>query len=313
MDMNKTPVLIVGSGAMASLFAALLSAHNLKVRVLGTWKENIEALNEFGVRFIDHQGQESSYPVEASDDPQKYLGSRLAIVLVKSYQTQGAAEKLEKCLAEDGAALTLQNGLGNDDILAEKLGAQRVLSGVTTLGATLIRPGLVRMGGSGTISIGDHNKALLLAEILRLAGFKVEIVPDTRSLVWGKLVINASVNPLTGLLDVRNGGLMENSFAREMMKLITLESAAVADKGGIDLPYPDPVDMVENVVQKTASNYSSMYIDLHRGGPTEIDAINGAIIRKGNEVGIPTEYNTAMRMLVMAKTGTQKSFEERIS
>jgi 2-dehydropantoate 2-reductase len=296
MVMNETPVLIVGTGAMASLFAALLSASNLKVRMLGTWKENIKALNESGVRFIDHNGQESIYPVEATDDPQKYVGSRLAIVLVKSYQTPGAAEKLEKCLAEDGVALTLQNGLGNAEILAEKLGAQRVLTGVTTVGATLIHPGFVRMGGSGTISIGDHEKAFLPLEILSRAGLKVEIAQDTRSLVWGKLVINASINPLSALLDVR-------------MKLITVESARVANKAGIDLPYPDPVEMVENVAHKTASNYSSMYIDFHRGGPTEIDAINGAIIRTGDEVGVPTEFNNAMWLLVNAKTATKRSLQ----
>jgi 2-dehydropantoate 2-reductase len=309
MVMNETPVLIVGTGAMASLFAALLSASNLKVRMLGTWKENIKALNECGVRFIDHNGQESIYPVEATDDPQKYVGSRLAIVLVKSYQTPGAAEKLEKCLAEDGVALTLQNGLGNAEILAEKLGAQRVLTGVTTVGATLIHPGFVRMGGSGTISIGDHEKAFLPLEILSRAGLKVEIAQDTGSLVWGKLVINASINPLSALLDVRNGGLMENPFARKMMKLITVESARVANKAGIDLPYPDPVEMVENVAHKTASNYSSMYIDFHRGGPTEIDAINGAIIRTGDEVGVPTEFNNAMWLLVNAKTATKRSLQ----
>ncbi len=73
MVMNETPVLIVGTGAMASLFAALLSASHLKVRMLGSWKENIKALNEVGVRFIDHNGQESIYPVEATEDPQKYL------------------------------------------------------------------------------------------------------------------------------------------------------------------------------------------------------------------------------------------------
>jgi 2-dehydropantoate 2-reductase len=165
------------------------------------------------------------------------------------------------------------------------------------------------MGGTGTISIGDHVKAFLPLEILSRAGLQVEIAPDTGSLVWGKLVINASINPLTALLDVRNGGLMENPFARKMMRLITVESARVAEKLGIGLPYPDPVEMVENIAQKTGSNYSSMYIDFHRGGPTEIDAINGAIIRKGDEVGVPTEFNTAMWMLVNAKTTTQKSLQ----
>lgn len=300
--MIEPPVLLVGTGAMASLFAALLSGKGLKVRMLGTWTENIKALNDNGVRFVDQEGEEAIFPVEATNDPLKCAGSRLAIVLVKSYQTASAAERLASCLAEDGLALTLQNGLGNFEILTDTLGTDRVISGVTTLGATLTGPGAVRMGGSGDIKIGEHDKAKIPVEIFRRAGVETEIVADTSSLVWGKLVINASINPLTALLNIRNGDLLKNSFALDLLELITRESAGVVGGIGIELPYAEPFEMVVSVAQKTAENFSSMNIDMNRGSQTEIDAINGAVVRMGGAAGVPTTYNKMLWMLVKAKT-----------
>jgi 2-dehydropantoate 2-reductase len=301
-EMNDAPILLVGTGAMASLFAALLSSKGLKVRMFGSWSQNIKALNEKGLRFIDQDKSEVIFPVEATDNPENCAGSRLAIVLVKSYQTSTAAKLLASCLAEDGIAITLQNGLGNYELLAKALGNQRVISGVTTLGATLIGPGIVRMGGSGGITIGDHERVEMPAEILKQAGFAVEIIPDTSSLVWGKLVINASINPLTALLDIRNGDLLENRFALDLMELIAVESSEVAHGIGIRLPYDDPFEMVVSVARKTAENYSSMNIDIKRGGQTEIDAINGAIVRVGDAIGAPTNFNRMLWKLVKART-----------
>lgn len=295
-------ILLVGTGAMASLFAALFSRKGSKVIMLGSWRENIDYLNEKGVRFIDQEGHECHFAVEATDDPERCTGSRLAIVLVKSFQTANAALRLNKCLSEDGIALTLQNGLGNYEILANSLGAKRVISGVTTLGATLIGPGSVRFGGVGITSIGEHKRASQLKNIFHAADLEMEILPDTQSLLWGKLVINASINPLTGLLGVKNGELLENSHARNLMGLVAEESAEIAGAAGVELPYPDPVEMVETVARKTARNYSSMYIDFQRGGLTEIDAINGAVYHTGEDFHFPANYNRTLWMLVKART-----------
>ena len=304
--MDDPPILLIGTGAMASLFAALLSAHGYRVRMLGSWGENIQAINDYGVRFIDQDGQETSFKVEVTDDPQTCKNCRLAIVLVKSYQTPTAAERLGACLPDDGIALTLQNGLGNYEVLADRLGAERVISGVTTFGATLINPGRVRIGGLGSVTIGEHEKAQLLVSILTQAGFVVEIVPDTRSLLWGKLIINSSINPLTALLEVKNGELLENAFALELLNLITVESASVATELGFELPYSDPLEMVKSVAQKTAQNYSSMYIDLMRGSPTEIDALNGAIVKEAQNVKFPTYYNKLIWLLLKARTNSSQ-------
>ena len=301
--MDGSAVLLIGTGAMASLFAALLSANGIKVKLLGSWKENINALNEKGVQFIDQHGKKSIYGVEAFDDPEQCMGSQLAIVLVKSYQTSKAAILLGRCLRADGLALTLQNGLGNYEILASTLGRERVVSGVTTVGATSMGPGIVCMGGAGVISIGAHERIKIPVRILRQAGLEVDVVKDTDSLVWGKLVINASINPLTATLGVKNGVLLENPNSVEIMSRVAKESANVAVQNGVELPYEDPMLMVQSVAEKTAANYSSMFIDVQRGGLTEIDAINGAIVKVGEEIGAAIEYNRLLWKLVKAMTG----------
>ena len=223
MAQQTSPILILGTGAMASLFAACLAGSGAKVRMLGTWVESIEIINKAGVRLIGMDGVERSYPVEATNDPLDCVGSRFAIVLVNSFQTERIAQQLSVCLAGDGLVLTLQNGLGNDITLVEVLSAKRVASGVTTLGATLVEPGLVRYGGEGVISLGKKERLQSLAEILLRAGFTVETIENTDSLVWGKLVINASINPITAILKVPNGDLIENPTARTLMGLVANE------------------------------------------------------------------------------------------
>ncbi len=300
MDSSANPLLVVGTGAMASLFAARLSVSGAQVRMLGTWTDAIQAINTHGLRLVDGHGRETVYPVEATDNPMKCQGSQYALVLVKSYQTVSIAQKLKSCLSEGGLALTLQNGLNNYQTLAKVLGEDAVATGVTTAGATLVSPGIVRVGGKGAISLKGETKLEPLITLLIRAGFEVEIVEDTEALIWGKLVINAAINPLTALLRVPNGELVSNSSARRIMNLVTIEAAGVAGAMGIDLPYPNAVSEVEAVAKRTASNYSSMCRDVMRGSQTEIDAINGAIVKAGESVAAPVSFNKLLWLMIKA-------------
>jgi 2-dehydropantoate 2-reductase len=221
-------------------------------------------------------------------------------VLVKAWQTERAARHLKECLAQDGIAVTLQNGLGNRETLIQSLGLNRVALGVTTTGATLLGAGLVKAGGEGPISI-ERNPALgPLETALRSANFNVQIVNDAQSLIWGKLLINSAINPLTALLRVKNGELLERPSAREMMGTLARETAQVAYAEKIKLPFDDPVVATEEVTHKTADNHSSMLQDVLRGAPTEIDAICGAIVKTGQRHGLSTPANWACWQLVKA-------------
>src|SRR5688500_11817538 len=236
-------ILIVGTGALASLFAARLSQAGYSISMLGSWKGGLEALQKDGVRLLDSDGNKHRFPVHAINDSRECRGIQYALVLVKAWQTEHIAEQLRDCLtdAQRGLAITLQNGLGNRETLARSLGSSRVALGVTTTGATLLGPGLVREGGEGIISIERHPALRPIEDALKSAKFNVNIVEDALSLTWGKLVINAAINPLTGILRVPNGKLLELPSAREMMKALARETAQVAEAEKVELPFPDPI------------------------------------------------------------------------
>lgn len=296
-DPEKT-ILIMGTGAMACLFAARLSGAGVPVQMHGTWTEGLAALRISGVRLVELSGDEYAYPVTVIDHLEDCKGARNALVLVKSWQTQRAARQLASCLDSDGVALTLQNGMGNRETLAQALGAKRVSLGVTTVGANLLGPGRVSPAGEGVISLSAHPLIAPLINLLRSAGFVLETEPDPTALLWGKLVINSAINPLTALLRVTNGELLARSHTRSLLQAAVREAASVAIAQGIRLPYPDPVVATETITRRTASNRSSMLQDVLRGAPTEIDAICGAIVQAGEHTGVPTPIIRTLWQLV---------------
>jgi 2-dehydropantoate 2-reductase len=296
--MNK--ILIVGTGALATLFAARLTQAKYQVTMLGTWREGIHALQKDGARLVDAKGRERRFSVRATSDPRECAGATQVIVLVKAWQTERVARQLRECLADDGLVLTLQNGLGNRETLTRDLGQGRVALGSTTTGATLLGPGLVKAGGEGIVSL-EQNPALgPMEEALRLAGFNVQRVDDPESLIWGKLVINAAINPLTALLRVKNGELLRRPFAREVMTALARETAQIARAENISLPFDDPVARAEDVAHRTAANTSSMLQDVLRGAPTEIDAICGAVVRAAEKHKLGAPVNWTCWQLVKA-------------
>jgi 2-dehydropantoate 2-reductase len=298
MNAFESDILIAGTGAMACLFSSKLVAAGYAVTHLGTWTEGLNALEANGVRLVREDGSVSSYPVKVTRDPHTCKGANLVLVLVKSWQTARVALQLKDCLHLQGVALTLQNGLGNDRILAEALGFERVSLGITTTGSTLLGPGMVKPVGDGTIMLGDHPRLRPMIHMLSNAGFRVETVENTDSLIWGKLVVNSAINPLTALLRVSNGILLERPETRDLMARIAAETEAIAKAQKINLPYDNSVKFVESVALKTAGNNSSMLSDVLRGMPTEIDAINGAVASRGESLGIPTPLNWILWKLV---------------
>jgi 2-dehydropantoate 2-reductase len=306
---ERPAILIVGSGAMACLFGARLSPHT-DVTLLGTWPEGVAAVRDQGIQ-LETDGKETVARVRATSDPAECSGTRLAIVLVKSWQTKRAARQLEACLAPEGVAVTLQNGLGNLFWLENRLGSERAAQGVTMAGATLLGPGHVRAGGEGLTYLASHPRLPPIADLLRRAGLAVEVVEDLESLVWGKAVVSAAINPLTALLRVPNGGLLAPapSSVRILAAEAANEAAAVAAARGVHLPFAQPRERVFEVAQATLANRSSMLQDVECGRPTEIDAINGMITSEGERLGVPTPVNRVLwhlvRSLSPSTTGEQ--------
>ena len=293
-------ILIVGTGAMALLFGGRLAASGVKVTLLGTWNEGIQAVREKGIRITGETG-EFAYPVKATSDIREIKKVPFALVLVKSWQTERAAQQLKKVMQPDSVALTMQNGLGNLEILSDLLGEDRAALGVTTYGATLLEPGLVRHGGEGIITLGTHPRLGTLKVYLQQADFSIQETTDLSSLVWSKLIINAAINPLTALLGVRNGELLESRAAKRVMSIAAKEAASIASAKGIKLNFKDPARAAEEVAAATAGNISSMLQDIRRKSPTEIDAICGEIVREGKRLKVSTPVNNLLFQLVQSQ------------
>ncbi len=296
-------ILIVGTGALGTLFAARLAEAGHRITMLGTWKAGVAALQKDGARVLAADGSIRRANIRATSDAHECVGAKYALLLVKAWQTERAAKQLTNCLTSDGIAVTLQNGLGNYEILVNALTAQRALLGNVIIGATLVAPGLTQAGGGGSVFMQEHPRIAPLEAALTSAHFDVHTVADARSLVWGKLIINAALNPLTALLRVTNGEMLTRPSARELMAQLACEAAKVARAEGITLPYADPVAAAEDAAHKTAANRSSMLQDTLRNAPTEIDAINGAIVSIARKHQIETPVNLMCWKLIRALTG----------
>jgi 2-dehydropantoate 2-reductase len=199
------------------------------------------------------------------------------------------------------------------EILEQVFGKERILGGVTSEGATLLGPGNIRHAGQGETTIGPGGDPNGLAEKLvsafNQAGFKTKCVDNVRDLLWGKLIINVGINALTAITRLKNGRLPEIGGTRLVLEEAVKEAVAVAEAKNIQLPYSDPLNRVMAVCEATAGNIASMLQDVLKERETEVDAINGAIVREGEAYGIPTPVNLTLTSLVHA---IQETYHERI-
>jgi 2-dehydropantoate 2-reductase len=293
---------IFGVGAMGCLFGAHLTPH-ADVTLIGHWPEQIAALRRAPLRFFTSKGETRVW-LRATTDPASVAPVNAALILIKAPKTERAAQAAAQILLPDGIAITLQNGIGNLEVLARSVGADRAGLGVTTLGANTAGPGVLHFGGSGITHLATHpgidTHIHELAALLNRARLETHVIDDVSGLVWGKLAINAGINPLSALLGVSNGALCESEWAREMMRAAADEVAAVAAAQGIALPFESAADRAEEVARLTAQNRSSMLQDMARGVTTEIDAICGAVVRIAETTNVETPVNRVLYALVKA-------------
>jgi len=299
-------IAIFGIGAMGCLFGARLSPH-ADVILVGKWPPQRQALQQQGLHLIHPDGREEQFQLQATADLKSVGQADVALILTKSPKTALACQDAAQVLKPDGLAITLQNGLGNLEVLDQRLGAARCTQGVTSQGAYLKEPGLLRYAGGGPTHLarrGDHPHLCKMKALFEKAGFATEIIEDLTSLQWGKLAANVAINPLTAILRVHNGALLESPAARQLMVEAAQEVEAVAKAKGIKLPFVDAAVWAQEVARKTARNRSSMLQDALRGVETEINAMCGAVVREGQMLGVPTPVNAFLLQLMTAATET---------
>ena len=292
---------IIGPGAMGCLFGGLLALAGHEVWLLCRQPELADWLARDGLT-IERDGVERWARVHATAEPRTAAPLDLALVLVKSHSTASAARTLLPALGGVTWVLTLQNGLGNVEALAEVLGRERLLAGVSSQGATLLGPGRVRHAGFGPNAITDllggaTDRARWTADLLTAAGLETDVADDLAPLVWGKLVGNTAINPLSALTGRRNGELLDAPVA-PLFDELARETAAVAAAAGVRLPFEDGAEHARAVARATAANRSSMLQDVEQGRRTEIGALNDAVAAEGTRLGVPTPLNRAMTALI---------------
>ena len=294
---------IIGSGAMGSLFGGRLSLAGQEVVLYDVYREHVDKVNESGLAIEDAAtGEVTVARPRASADPAAVAGSDVLIVFVKSTVTEDAAAQFKSFAKPGTIALTLQNGLGNEEILRKYFGASGTAAGVTSQGATFLGPGRIRHAGKGpthmAMSDGDSGKLAALAAALKSAGFEIHVDKDVAGMVWSKLLINVGINALTAILNLKNGQLLDYEDVKSLMADLVAEAVAVAKARGVHLTYDDPIATVYDVASKTGANASSMLQDFQKNRQTEIDFMNGAIVREAKALGIPVPVNEAMTRLV---------------
>lgn len=295
-------IVIVGPGAMGCLFAAFLSKTKDEVCLLDKHKERASQIQQSGISVEGISG-DWQVQVKVAEDVKEIGGADLIIICVKSYDTKEAMLHAKSLVGEDTRVLTLQNGIGNIEILNEIVGSDKVIGGATNLGATLLDIGKVRHAGRGETVIGRVDGKIpvemrSIRELFNKAGLQIRISRDIKGLLWSKLIINAGINALTAITRLNNGRLIEFEGTRRILREAVTEAIRVAKRKRIKLIYDDPLAKVEGVCEATATNVSSMLQDVLKRKRTEIDFINGVIVRQGQELGIPVPINSLLVDLV---------------
>lgn len=295
-------IVVVGPGAMGSLFAAFLTKSKEELWLLCKNKEDAAKINASGISLEGVSGSWQAKPKTTSgiEDIGK---ADLVLICVKAFNTKSAVEQIKPLLGQNTKILTLQNGIGNVEIISEIAGEQRVIAGITSQGATLIETGKIRHAGHGETIIGSIDgktpvELRAIREIFNKAGLETKMSRDIKSLIWSKLIINVGINALTAITRLPNGRLTEYEGTKRILRDAVGEAARIAKRKRIKLVLDDPLAKVEAVCEGTSDNLSSMLQDVLRKKRTEIDFINGVIVRLGQEMGISVPTNKLLLDLI---------------
>ncbi len=294
-------IAMIGAGAMGSLFGALLAEAGETVTLLDIREDHVDAINTHGLT-IEKDGHRRTVHIPTTTDAGQIDPVDLAIVFVKSTHTDIASQTAARLAGDSGRVLTLQNGMGNADILSDALDPERVIAGTTSHGATFLGPGAIRHAGAGETVIGPWTAAGMagaetVAGVFNQACITTRVVVDVHAVLWAKLFVNIGINAITALTGIKNGQMLDLEQTRELAREAVNEAMAVAQAQGIAIQ-GDPVANVYRIAEATGPNRSSMGQDVDQRRLTEISAINGFIVRRAKDAGIAVPVNQTLTALV---------------
>lgn len=282
-------IAIIGAGAMGSIYGGHLSKHN-EVYLIDKNQQIIDKINKDGLK-LQKNGFDAVYTPKAVSSAEGIGEVDLVILFVKSLYSRAALKENRGIIGENTYVLTLQNGSGHEDILAEVVKPNRIIIGTTEDNGSIIEAGYVRHGGNGRTNIGmlanDEDGMLeKLKECFDACDFNALIHDNIQKLIWDKLFTNVSLSAVTGVLQVRIGYIAENPHAWNLTSQLVKEAVAVANAMGLGFDEEVVLSKVKKTSENSPDGYTSIYADLKNGRLTEVDTISGSVVRAAKKYGV---------------------------
>ena len=309
-------IAVIGAGAMGSLFAGYLAKNNQDVWAYDIWQEHIDAIKTGGLRMTRHE-EVQHVSLKATSDPSEPGQVDLLIIFVKYGHTRQALRNSLPMIGPDTLILTLQNGIGNVEIIRETIPEDRILFGLTTLTSELLSPGHIEESfqGKGETYFwplcGKINDAAEQAGVLlNQAGIHTEISDDVESRIWKKLIINTCYNTLSAITRLKVGDLVDRDETWPILSEVVSEIVKIAQKKGIQLGETEALEFLKQVGEEARFHVPSMLVDVNHKRKTEIECLNGAVIREGKKFGIATQANEILYHLIRIMEDTYDKLVE---
>jgi 2-dehydropantoate 2-reductase len=288
-------IAVMGAGAVGCYFGGMLARAGHEV-VLIARPQHVQAIQQGGLR-MDTKNFDEHVRLAASSEPSAVRGAKLVLFCVKSTDTESAGAQMLPHLAPDALVLTLQNGVDNADRLRGVLPKHEVAAAVVYVATEMAGPGYLKHHGRGELVIEPSSTSGAVAQALIAAGVPTDVSDNVRGALWAKLILNCAYNAVSAITQLPYGRTVEGVGIRDVMRDVVAECLAVAKAEGVAVP-ADVVTAVDKLAASMPSQYASTAQDLARGKRTEIDYLNGLIVRRGEALGIATPANRVLWALV---------------
>jgi 2-dehydropantoate 2-reductase len=295
-------IAVMGAGAVGCYYGGMLARGANEVTLIGR-AVHVDAVNRDGLK-LDTQTFHESVPMQASTEASAVRGAKLVLVCVKSTDTRQAAELLAPHLEPDALVLSLQNGVDNAEVLQAAL-SQTVAAAVVYVATEMAGPGHVRHHGRGELVLGPAARRDDVLQAFAAAGVPVQISENVAGALWAKLIVNCAYNALSAIAQMPYGRLVQGEGVQTVMHDVVQECLAVAKALGVTVP-DGMGESVRNIAGSMAQQSSSTAQDLARGRRTEIDHLNGYVVRMGQQHGVATPVNRTLHSLVKLLEGQRR-------
>ena len=300
LQQEPTSIAVMGAGAVGCYFGGMLARAGHDVTLIGR-PSHVEAIQRDGL-WLDTQTFSEHVKLQASVDVAAVAGAQLLLFCVKSTDTINAARQLAPYLSADTVVMSLQNGVDNVLSLQSVL-TQPVIPAVVYVATEMAGPGHVRHNGRGELVIGEADASTAIATLLSAAGIPVELSTNVAGALWAKLIVNCAYNALSAITQMPYGRLVQGEGVGQLMRDVVDECLAVAAAVGVSVP-GDSYEDVARIARTMADQYSSTAQDLARSKRSEIDHLNGYVVRQAQAVGIKAPINQTLHMLVKLMEGS---------